>query len=309
MTIRFDDQVVIVTGAGNGLGRSHALAFAERGAKVVVNDLGGARDGTGASSDAAMEVVELIKSNGGQAIANGANVTDYEQVEAMVADTMKEWGRVDVLVNNAGILRDKSFAKGTLEDFKLVVDVHLMGTVNCTKAVWDIMREQNYGRVVVTTSSSGMYGNFGQTNYGSAKMAVLGLMNTLVLEGHKYGINVNALAPTAGTRMLEDLISDQKVMEIMSVESVTAGLLTLCDKDAPNRTILCAGAGGYASTHIYETDGIYLPPEEQTPENVRANIDAVVDPSGQQKFTVGGEQTNKFVAKAMKHFGIEIPVG
>ena len=307
MTIRFDDQVVIVTGSGNGLGRSHALAFAERGAKVVVNDLGGARDGTGSSSEAAQEVVELIKSKGGQAIANGANVTDFEQVQAMVADTLKEWGRIDVLVNNAGILRDKSFVKGGLDDFKLVVDVHLMGTVNCTKAVWDTMREQNYGRVVVTTSSSGMYGNFGQTNYGSAKMAVLGLMNTLVLEGHKYGIHVNALAPTAGTRMLEDIISDKKIMELMSVEAVTAGLLTLCDKDAPNRQILCAGAGGYAATHILETDGVFLPPEQQTPEDVRANMDKINNPEGAKMFTVGSEQTNKFVAKAMKHFGIEIP--
>lgn len=309
MTIRFDDQVVIVTGAGNGLGRSHALAFADRGAKVVVNDLGGARDGTGASSDAANEVVELIRSNGGEAIANGANVTNYAEVEAMVAEAMDAWGRVDVLVNNAGILRDKSFVNGSLEDFKLVLDVHLMGSVNCTKAVWEIMREQNYGRVVMTTSSSGMYGNFGQSNYGSAKMALLGFMNTLVLEGNKYGIHVNALAPTAGTRMLEDLISDKRVMEIMSVESVTAGLLTLCDKDAPNRSILCAGAGGYAATHIYETDGIYLPPDQQTPENVRANIDAINNPEGQQKFTVGGEQTNKFVTKALKHFGIEMPTG
>lgn len=307
MTIRFDDQVVIVTGAGNGLGRSHALAFAERGAKVVVNDLGGARDGTGASSDAAQEVVAEIKSKGGDAIANGANVTNPEEVAEMVAQAMEAWGRIDVLVNNAGILRDKSFVKGSMEDFKLVLDVHLMGTVYCTRAVWEIMREQNYGRVVVTTSSSGMYGNFGQTNYGSAKMAVLGLMNTLVLEGAKYGIHVNALAPTAGTRMLEDLIADENVMKIMSVESVTAGLLTLCDKEAPNRTILCAGAGGYASTQILETDGVYLAPEDQTPENVRANMDAIRDLDGAQAFTMGGDQTNKFVAKALKHLGIAPP--
>jgi NAD(P)-dependent dehydrogenase (short-subunit alcohol dehydrogenase family) len=307
MSIRFDDQVVIVTGAGNGLGRSHALAFAERGAKVVVNDLGGARDGTGASSEAAQQVVEEIKANGGQAIANGANVTDVEEVNAMVADAMNEWGRVDVLVNNAGILRDKSFVKGSMEDFQLVLDVHLMGTVYCTRAVWDIMREQQYGRVVVTTSSSGMYGNFGQTNYGSAKMAVLGLMNTLVLEGAKYGIHVNALAPTAGTRMLEDLISDERVMQIMSVESVSAGLLTLCDKEAPNRTILCAGAGGYATTKILETEGIYLPPDQQTPENVRANMDAIQNLDGAKAPTMGGDQTNKFVAKALEHFGIKPP--
>jgi len=307
MSIRFDDQIVIVTGAGNGLGRSHALAFAERGAKVVVNDLGGARDGTGASSDAAQTVVELIKSKGGQAIANGANVTHYEQCQAMVAEVMSEWGRVDVLVNNAGILRDKSFSNVTLDDFKLVVDVHLMGSVNCSKAVWDIMREQQYGRIVMTTSSSGLYGNFGQTSYGSAKLAVVGLMNTLVLEGHKYGIHVNALAPAAGTRMLEDLIDDKQVMETLSVEAVSAGLLTLCDKDAPNRSILCAGAGCYAAAHIYETEGVYLPPEQQTPENVRANIDAINDPEGQKGNTFGGEQTNKFVAKALKSLGITLP--
>ena len=308
MTIRFDDQVVIVTGSGNGLGRSHALAFAERGAKVVVNDLGGARDGTGASSEAAQEVVELIKSKGGQAIANGANVTNLEEVQAMVDAAKSEWARVDVLVNNAGILRDKSFAKVTLEDFQLVVDVHLMGTVNCCKAVWDTMREQNYGRIVMTTSSSGLYGNFGQTNYGSAKLAVIGLMNTLVLEGAKYGIHVNALAPTAGTRMLEDIIPDKKMLEMMSVESVTAGLITLCDKEAPNRSILCAGVGGYASSQIIETDGIYLPPEQQTPEDVRANIDAINNTDGAKQFTMGSEQTNKFLAKAMQHFGIEMPV-
>ena len=204
MSINFEGKVAIVTGAGNGLGRSHALALAERGAKVVVNDLGGARDGTGASSDAAMEVVAKIEANGGQAFSHGANVAVFEEVQDMVAQAMAKWGRVDILINNAGILRDKSFSKMDLADFKLVMDVHLMGSVNCTKAVWDIMREQNYGRIVMTTSSSGMYGNFGQTNYGAAKMAVLGFMNTLVLEGGKNNIHVNALAPTAGTRMTED---------------------------------------------------------------------------------------------------------
>jgi NAD(P)-dependent dehydrogenase (short-subunit alcohol dehydrogenase family) len=276
MTINFNDQVAIVTGSGNGLGRSHAMALAERGAKVVINDLGGARDGTGGSSDAAKEVVALIEAKGGQAIANGANVADFAQVEEMIAQTMEKWGRV--------------------------VDVHLMGSVNCTKAAWDIMREQNYGRVVMTTSSSGMYGNFGQANYGAAKMALVGFMNTLVLEGKKYGINVNTLAPTAGTRMLEDIIPDQKVMDAMTVESVTAGLLTLCDRDAPNRSILCAGAGGYATTHIYETEGIYLPPEQQTPENVRANIDKINSTEGEKILTAGFEQTNKFVEKALKFF-------
>lgn len=302
MSISFENQVAIVTGAGNGLGRSHALELARRGAKVVVNDLGGARDGTGGSSEAAREVVALIEANGGEAIANGANVAKYDEVEAMVKEAVDKWGRVDVLVNNAGILRDKTFAKMTLEDFSVVVDVHLMGSVNCTKAVWDLMREQNYGRIVMTTSSSGMYGNFGQANYGAAKMALVGFMNTLVLEGKKYGIHVNTLSPTAGTRMLEDIIEDKQVMDVMSVEAVTAGLITLCDKDAPNRKILCAGAGGYAVTHIYETEGIYLPPEAQTPEQVRSNFAAIDDPQGEKLFTAGFEQTNKFVEKAIAHF-------
>ena len=301
MTIRFDGQVAIVTGAGNGLGKSHALELARRGAKVVVNDLGGARDGTGASSQASLDVVAEIEAFGGEAMANGANVADFEQVQSMIQETMDRWGRVDVLVNNAGILRDKSFSKMSMADFQLVVDVHLMGTANCCKAVWDIMKEQNYGRIVMTTSSSGMYGNFGQTNYGAAKAAVVGLMNTLVIEGQKYGIKVNTLSPTAGTRMLEDLIDDKKVMQLMSVESVTAGLITLCDQDSPNRQILCAGAGGYASTMIFETDGIFLPPADQTPENVRAQIDQVLDREGEKMLTAGFEQTNKFVAKAMEH--------
>jgi len=296
MSISFNDQVAIVTGAGNGLGRSHALELAKRGAKVVVNDLGGARDGTGGGSEAAQEVVSLIKASGGQAIANGANVADFEQAQQMVDQAIKEWGRVDVLINNAGILRDKSFAKMDMTDFQMVVDVHLMGSVNCSKAVWNIMRDQNYGRLVMTTSSSGMYGNFGQSNYGAAKMALVGFMNTLVLEGKKYGIHVNTLSPTAGTRMLEDIIEDKQVMELMSVESVTAGLITLCDKDAPNRTILCAGAGGYAATHIYET-----PTAKQTPENVRANMDAIHNTNGEKILTAGFEQTNKFVEKAIAY--------
>jgi NAD(P)-dependent dehydrogenase (short-subunit alcohol dehydrogenase family) len=301
MTIRYDGQVAIVTGAGNGLGRSHALALASRGAKVVVNDLGGAVDGSGSSSEAALEVVRTIEAAGGEAVANGANVADLNQVEAMVAQTIEKWGRVDILVNNAGILRDKSFVKMTMEDFKLVVDVHLIGSVNCTKAVWSLMREQGYGRIVMTTSSSGMYGNFGQSNYGAAKMAVVGLMNTLVLEGDKYDIKVNCLSPTAGTRMLDGLLTDE-ISAVLTVEAVTTGLLTLCDTDAPNRTILCAGAGGYARTHIYETDGIFLAPEDQTPENVRANMEAIENTDNQRMLVGGFQQTDKFVAKASAHF-------
>ena len=301
MTIRYDGQVAIVTGAGNGLGRSHALALASRGAKVVVNDLGGAVDGSGSSSEAALEVVRTIEAAGGEAVANGANVADLNQVEAMVAQTIEKWGRVDILVNNAGILRDKSFVKMTMEDFKLVVDVHLIGSANCTKAVWSLMREQGYGRIVMTTSSSGMYGNFGQSNYGAAKMAVVGLMNTLVLEGDKYDIKVNCLSPTAGTRMLDGLLTDE-ISAVLTVEAVTTGLLTLCDTNAPNRTILCAGAGGYARTHIYETDGIFLAPEDQTPENVRANMEAIENTDNQKMLVGGFQQTDKFVAKASAHF-------
>ncbi|MGB2380665.1 MAG: SDR family NAD(P)-dependent oxidoreductase [Porticoccaceae bacterium] len=298
MSISFVGKVAIVTGAGNGLGRSHALALAERGAKVVVNDLGGARDGTGASSDAAMEVVEIIQAAGGKAFAHGANVAEFDQVRAMVAETMERWGRVDILINNAGILRDKSFAKMDLADFKLVMDVHLMGSVNCTKAVWDIMREQNYGRIVMTTSSSGMYGNFGQSNYGAAKMAVLGFMNTLVLEGGKNNIHINALAPTAGTRMTEDLMPAE-MLAMLTAESVTAGALILCDEKAPTRTILCAGAGGYARANMFETDGIFLTKEQQNPEAIVAKWDELSDIRDQQALESGGKQTEKFLMKAM----------
>lgn len=300
MTVSFEGKVAIVTGAGNGLGRSHALALAARGAKVVVNDLGGARDGEGMSSAASQEVVRLIEEQGGEAISNGANVTNYQEVEAMVQQAMDKWGRVDILVNNAGILRDKSFSKMSLDDFKLVVDVHLMGTVNCTKAVWEIMREQNYGRIVMTTSSSGMYGNFGQSNYGAAKMAVLGLMNTLVLEGAKNNIHVNALAPTAGTRMTEDLMPEE-IANLFSPESVTAGMLTLCDDDAPNRFILCAGAGGFSQANLFETDGCFIPQAQQSPEAVRENWDEVTSPAQQKVLTVGSQQGEKFIGKAMAY--------
>lgn len=298
MSINFEGRVAIVTGAGNGLGRSHALALAERGAKVVVNDLGGARDGTGASSDAAMEVVGLIEAAGGEAFAHGANVAKFDEVEDMVKQAMDKWGRIDILINNAGILRDKSFSKMDLADFQLVMDVHLMGSVNCTKAVWEIMREQNYGRIVMTTSASGMYGNFGQTNYGAAKMAVLGFMNTLVLEGGKNNIHVNALAPTAGTRMTEDLLPSS-VLDLMTAESVSAGALVLCDETAPTRTILCAGAGGYAIASMYETDGIFMPKESQNPDEIVAKWDDLSDVSAHKALESGGKQTEKFVMKAM----------
>lgn len=300
MSISFEGQVAIVTGAGNGLGRSHALELAARGAKVVVNDLGGARDGSGASSAAADEVVALIKANGGDAFAHGANVAKFEEVQDMVKQTMEKWGRVDILINNAGILRDKSFTKMELADFQLVMDVHVMGSVNCTKAVWDIMREQNYGRILMTTSSSGLYGNFGQSNYGAAKMAVIGFMNTLVIEGHKNDIRVNALAPTAATRMTEDLMP-QEVLDMLVPEAVTAGALTLVHKDSPNRLILAAGAGGYASAHLYETEGVFLPQEQQTADHVQAALEEINDPAGQQEFIAGSKQGEKFLTKAMAY--------
>ncbi|WP_051275367.1 SDR family NAD(P)-dependent oxidoreductase [Aestuariibacter salexigens] len=298
MAIRFDNRVAIVTGAGNGLGRSHALALAARGAKVVVNDLGGARDGSGASSDAAQSVVKEITDNGGEAIANGANVADFEQVEAMVEQTLDTWGRVDILINNAGILRDKSFAKMSIEDFRLVMDVHLMGAANCCKAVWQSMQDAQYGRILMTTSSSGMYGNFGQSNYGAAKMAQVGLMNTLAIEGAKYNIRVNALSPIAGTRMTEELIPE-KYINLLTPESVTAAALLLCHEDAPNRAILCSGAGVYTQSSMYETDGVFLPEELRTPEQVQKHWQQIVDPTGHQALETGAKQTEKFITKAV----------
>jgi len=303
MSIRYDGKVAIVTGSGQGLGRSHAIELAKRGAKVVINDLGGGVDGSGGSSDAAKAVVAEIEALGGEAIANGANVAKYDEVEAMVKQTMEKWGRVDILVNNAGILRDKSFTKGSLDDFKLVLDVHLMGSVNCTKACWDIMRDQAYGRIVVTTSSSGLYGNFGQTNYGSAKMGVIGMMNTLAQEGAKYDIRINALAPTAGTRMTEGLIPEE-AFALLTPETVTPAVLYMVSDDAPNKTIICAGAGAYSVAKIVETDGAWLAPEDQTPEGIAANWDTITSSEGQAQPQAGFEQTVKFTGKAMEGLGL-----
>ena len=304
MSIRYDGQVAIVTGAGNGLGRSHAIQLAARGAKVVVNDLGGSVDGSGGGSEASLAVVAEIEAAGGEAMAHGANVADFEQVQDMVAKTMERWGRVDILVNNAGILRDKSFGKGSLDDFKLVLDVHLMGSVNCTKACWDIMREQNYGRIVVTTSSSGLYGNFGQTNYGAAKMGVIGMMNTLAQEGAKNNVRINALAPTAGTRMTEGLIPE-KAFDLMTPETVTPAVLYLVSRDAPTRTILAAGAGAFAVSKIVETDGVYLDESEQTPEGIAAHWEAIANSESAQ-LQAGFEQTFKFLGKAAAAKGISL---
>ncbi len=295
--INFDDRVAIVTGAGAGLGRSHALALAERGARVVVNDLGGNVDGTGASSAAAGAVVAEIEAAGGQAIANGANVSDLDQVQAMVAEVTDRWGRVDILVNNAGILRDRSFQKMDLADFRTVIDVHLMGSVYCTKAVWDLMRDQNYGRIVMTSSSSGLWGNFGQANYGAAKMALIGLMNTLAIEGMKYNIRVNALAPAATTRMTEALFPTE-ALEMFAPEAVSPGLLALVHDGAPTKVILGAGGGGYATVSIEQTEGLYLAPEERTLENIVARWGEVTDGEGRTQFDFGGLQTQAFAERA-----------
>jgi NAD(P)-dependent dehydrogenase (short-subunit alcohol dehydrogenase family) len=305
VTIRFDDQVVIVTGAGNGLGKSHALEFARRGAKVVVNDLGGARDGSGSSSAAADEVVAQIENEGGEAIANGANVADYEQVSSMVADVLEKWGGVDVLVNNAGILRDKTFVKMDLADFQLVLDVHLRGSVNCSKAVWELMKEQQYGRIVMTSSSSGIYGNFGQTNYGAAKMGLIGFMNALALEGQKYGIHVNTLAPIAATRMTEDLMPEN-VLQLLLPESVTPAVIFMGSREAPTRQIIAAGAGVFARVVISETPGVFLPEGQRDAEHVASAWSEIADSDSQVELQAGGEQTMKFLAKAAAAMGISL---
>ncbi|WAC58585.1 SDR family NAD(P)-dependent oxidoreductase [Brevundimonas sp. SL130] len=298
MTIRFDGQVAIVTGAGGGLGREHALALAARGAKVVVNDLGGARDGSGGSATAAEAVVAEIEAAGGEAMANAASVTDFAAVQAMVAAAMTKWGRVDLLVNNAGVLRDRTFAKMEIEDFRFVVEVHLMGAVNCTKAVWEIMRSQNYGRIVMTTSSSGLYGNFGQSNYGAAKMALVGLMQTLSIEGAKNDIRVNCLAPTAHTRMTEDL-GAALPLEALGPELVTPGLLYLLSRDAPSRCILAAGAGGFERAYVTLTEGVHITGED-APEQVAARFDAISDRSNEIVPEMGAAQGMIELTKAQK---------
>jgi len=276
MPVNLTGRVAIVTGAGGGLGREHALLLARLGAKVVVNDLGSTVKGDGGSLSAATSVVEEIIAAGGEATANGASVTNFAEVEQMVKEAVARWGRVDILVNNAGILRDKTFAKMDLADFRLVIDVHLMGAVNCTKAVWELMRVQNYGRIVMTTSSSGLYGNFGQSNYSAAKLALVGLMQTLALEGAKNNIHVNCLAPTAATRMLEGLLPAE-ALAMLAPGAVSPGVAALVSEDAPTRMILCAGAGSFEAAHITLTEGIYLGVGDAVTHEVAARFDAISD--------------------------------
>ena len=292
MSIRFDDQVAIVTGAGGGIGKEHALELARRGAKVVVNDLGGSVDGSG-TSDAAEAVVQQIKDAGGEAMANGASVTDLSAIQDMVKEVMDKWGRIDILVNNAGILRDKSFHNVTLDDFNLVMDVHFQGTLNCTHTIYPIMREQGYGRIVFTSSSSGVYGNFGQSNYGAAKMAIVGLMNTLKIEGQKYNVFSNSITPVAYTRMTEGLIPEDFGKNLQP-EYVTPAVIYLSGKDAPNGVIIAAGAGVYARIITHETMGVSLGTgEDMTPENIAANWDTISDMDDARALQNGGEQTLK----------------
>ena len=298
MTISFEDKVVIITGAGGGLGRSHALEFAKRGAKVVVNDLGGSVDGSGGSSEAANNVVKEITDAGGTAIPNGSSVTDDAGVKNMIDQTMDEFGRIDILINNAGILRDKSFSKMTMEDFTLVTDIHLMGSVKPTKMVWEIMKEQNYGRILVTTSSTGLYGNFGQSNYGAAKLGVVGFVNTLKLEGQKYNINCNVLCPVAYTRMTENLMPPE-AEALLTPTSVTPAVIYLSSENGPTGTILCAGAGVYSVAKIMESDGENLG-LEATAEDLEKNWNKISDFSEAKPFLNGGEQTGKVLEKAMK---------
>ena len=278
MTYSFDGRVAIVTGAGGGLGRCHALELAKRGCKVVVNDLGGAMDGTGGGSEAAEGVVAEIKAAGGEAMANGGSVSDRAGAQSMVDDAMAAWGRVDILINNAGILRDKSFAKMELDDFQTVLDVHLMGSVNVTRAAWPIMREQNYGRVVVTTSPTGLYGNFGQANYGAAKLGLVGLMNTLKIEGVRNNIHTNTIAPVAATRMTENLMTGD-ALKTLAPELVTPAVIYLCSEEAPNGVVLQAQGGQFSVACIVENAGVNLG-VEATAEDIGESFERIADLAG-----------------------------
>ena len=294
MTISFAGKVAIVTGAGGGLGKAYALELARRGAKVVVNDLGGARDGSGAS-DAAAQVVEDIRAAGGEAIADGSSVTEYDQMQAMVARAKETWGGVHVLINNAGILRDKSFAKMEPADFEMVVRVHLLGSANATKAVWDLMREQNYGRILMTASSTGLFGNFGQANYGAAKLGLAGLTKTLYLEGAKYNVRVNTLSPVAATRMTADIFPEE-AFKLFGPENVVPAALFLVSDDAPSNAIVGAGAGAFHSAFVTMNPPVFLPDGERTVEGFAANWGRISDRTTDYVPQSGSEQSQSILS-------------
>ena len=294
MTISFAGKVAIVTGAGGGLGRAYALELARRGAKVVVNDLGGARDGSGAS-DAAFQVVEEIRAAGGEAFADGSSVTEYDQMQAMVARAKEAWGAVHVLINNAGILRDKSFAKMEPADFEMVVRVHLLGSANATKAVWDLMREQNYGRILMTASSTGLFGNFGQANYGAAKLGLAGLTKTLYLEGAKYNVRVNTLSPVAATRMTADIFPEE-AFKLFGPENVVPAALFLVSEDAPSNAIVGAGAGAFHSAFVTMNPPVFLTDGERTVEGFAANWGRISDRTGDYVPQSGSEQSQSILS-------------
>jgi NAD(P)-dependent dehydrogenase (short-subunit alcohol dehydrogenase family) len=293
----FADKVVIITGAGGGLGKAHALEFARRGAKVVVNDLGGAGDGTGAS-DMADAVVEEIRAAGGIAIANKASVSSRDGAKSIVDDAVAEFGTVDILVNNAGILRDKSFKNMSLDDWDLVMDVHLNGTAYVTHAAWPIMYEKNYGRIVMTSSTSGIYGNFGQANYGAAKMGMLGLINVLAIEGASKNIRVNGLAPSAATRLIatipgrEDLDPDNPEPEVHP-KLVTPAVLVLCSDDAPTGKVVQAGGGRFSTCAIFNNQDLELG-ADVTYEDVAARSEELFDMSAA---TEGWSWRRKLIAE------------
>jgi NAD(P)-dependent dehydrogenase (short-subunit alcohol dehydrogenase family) len=283
-----EGRVAIVTGAGGGLGREHALYLARHGARVVVNDV---------APPAAAAVAAEIAAAGDTATAFAASVTDEAAIDRMVGDAIARWQRVDILVNNAGILRDKSFAKMSLDDFRLVVDVHLMGSVICTKAVWEHMREQRHGRIVMTTSSSGLYGNFGQSNYGAAKMALVGLMQTLALEGEKYDIRVNCLAPSAATQMTHSVFPEES-LQLLDPALVSPGLLKLVGGDAPTRAILCAGAGHFARASVTLSQGCYVGGGDDQGERVVARWDEISNRASDLAPAYGFVQAEREVASA-----------
>ncbi|MEA3043492.1 MAG: hypothetical protein QOH47_1330 [Sphingomonadales bacterium] len=293
MTISFEGRVAIVTGAGGGLGRAYALELARRGAKVVVNDLGAGRDGAG-HSDAALAVVAEIEAAGGIAMSDGGSVTDYSHMQAMVAKAKDAWGGVHILINNAGILRDKSFAKMEIEDFRAVIDVHLIGSANCTKAVWATMQEQNYGRILMTSSSTGLYGNFGQANYAAAKLGLAGFARTLALEGARHNIKVNTIAPTAATRMTQGIFPPE-LLGLFKPETVAPAALYLVSEDAPTAAILGAGAGVVQAANITLTRGVKL--DELTPEAVAASWAAITGREGEIVPQSGAEQAMTILAR------------